>query len=124
MAGTRATRWRDKSYPFALAITPEEQIWFGMLTGGAVGRLDPATGKVTFAQLADDKAAVFSMASDSAGNLWFTEMQAGKLGRVDGKTGQVSEIDVPKALGNPSTLYAVATPATAMSGSPAPGPTR
>jgi virginiamycin B lyase len=48
------------------------------------------------------------MASDGAGNVWFTEMQAGKLGRVDGKTGQLSEIDVPKALGNPSTLYAVA----------------
>jgi virginiamycin B lyase len=98
-----------KSYPFALAITPDNQIWFGMLSGGAVGKLDPATGKVTFARLADDKAAIISMASDDAGNLWFTEMQAGKLGRVDGKTGQVSEIDVPKTLGNPSTLYAVAT---------------
>ncbi|HEY7093585.1 MAG TPA: hypothetical protein VH393_10415, partial [Ktedonobacterales bacterium] len=90
-----------KSYPFALAITPDGQIWFGMLSGGAVGKLDPASGKVTFAQLADDKAAIFSMASDNAGNLWFTEMQAGKLGRVDAKTGQLSEIDVPKALGNP-----------------------
>ena len=98
-----------KSYPFALAITPDNQVWFGMLSGGEVGKLAPATGKVTFAKLADDKAAVFSMASDSDGNLWFTEMQAGKLGRVDGKTGQISEIDVPKALGNPSTLYAVAT---------------
>jgi streptogramin lyase len=98
-----------KSYPFALAITPDGQIWFGMLSGGAVGKLDPASGKVTFAQLADDKAAVFSMASDSTGDIWFTEMQAGKLGQVDGKTGRVSEIDVPKALGNPSTLYAVAT---------------
>jgi virginiamycin B lyase len=104
-----APRDGNKSYPFALAITPDNQIWFGMLSGGAVGKLDPATGKVTFAKLADDKAAVFSMASDGAGNLWFTEMQAGKLGRVDAKTGQVSEIDVPKALGNPSTLYAVAT---------------
>ena len=102
-----APRDGAKSYPFALAITPDGQIWFGMLNG-AVGRLDPATGKVTFVQLADDKAAVFSMASDGAGNVWFTEMQAGKLGRVDGKTGQLSEIDVPKALGNPSTLYAVA----------------
>lgn len=98
-----------KSYPFALALTPDGQVWFGMLSGGAVGRLDAATGKVTFVQLADDKAAVFSMASDDAGNLWFTEMQAWKLGRVDGKTGKVSEIDVPKTLGNPSTLYAVAT---------------
>jgi virginiamycin B lyase len=104
-----APRGGNKSYPFALALTPDNQVWFGMLSGGAVGRLDPASGKVTFAQLADDKAAVFSMASDDAGNIWFTEMQAGKLGRVDAKTGQVSEIDVPKALGNPSTLYAVAT---------------
>jgi virginiamycin B lyase len=104
-----APRDGNKSYPFALAITPDGRVWFGMLSGGAVGKLDPTTGNVTFARLADDKAAVFSMASDSAGNIWFTEMQAGKLGRVDGKTGQVSEIDVPKTLGNPSTLYAVAT---------------
>jgi streptogramin lyase len=97
-----------KSYPFALAITPDGQIWFGMLSGGAVGKVDPASGRVTFARLADDKAAVFSMASDSAGTIWFTEMQTGKLGRVDAKSGQVSEIDVPKALGNPSTLYAIA----------------
>jgi streptogramin lyase len=98
-----------KSLPFALALTPDNQIWFGMLSGGAVGRLDPVSGKVTFARLADDKAAVFSMSSDGAGNLWFTEMQTNKLGRVDGKTGQVSEIEVPTALGNPSTLYAIAT---------------
>jgi virginiamycin B lyase len=104
-----APRDGAKSYPFALAITPDGQVWFGMLSGGAVGRLDPAAGKVTFAQLADDKAAVFSMACDGAGNLWFTEMQTGKLGRIDGKTGQLSEIDVPKTLGNPSTLYAIAT---------------
>ncbi len=98
-----------KSYPYALALTPDGQVWFGMLTGGAVGRLDPATGKVTFARLADSNAAVFSMASDGAGNLWFTQMQTGKIGRVDTKTGQLSEIDVPRALSNPSTLYAVAT---------------
>jgi virginiamycin B lyase len=98
-----------KSYPFALALTPDGHVWFGMLTGGAVGRLDPASGKVTLIRLADDKAAIFSMASDSAGNIWFTEMQTGNLGRVDAKSGQVSAIAVPKALGNPSTLYAVAT---------------
>jgi virginiamycin B lyase len=96
-----------RSYPFALALTPDGQIWFGMLSGGAVGKLDAASGKVTYARLADDKTEIFSMASDSAGNVWFTEMQTGKLGRVDGKSGEVSEIDVPKALGNPSTLYAV-----------------
>jgi virginiamycin B lyase len=35
-------------------------------------------------------------------------MQTGKIGRVDAKTGQLGEIDVPRALGNPATLYAVA----------------
>jgi virginiamycin B lyase len=97
-----------KSYPFAIAVTPNGQVWFGMLTGGAVGKLDPATGKVTLIHLANPKTEIFSMASDAAGNLWVTEMQTGKLGRIDAKSGQASEIDVPTALGNPSTLYAVA----------------
>jgi virginiamycin B lyase len=104
-----ATQDGAKSYPFALALTSDGRVWFGLLTGGAVGKLDPATGTVTLLRLADEKAAVFSMASDGDGNIWFTEMQTGKIGRVDAKSGQLSEIATPRALGDPSTLYAVAT---------------
>jgi virginiamycin B lyase len=93
--------------PWALAVTPTGQVWFGLLSGGAVGRLNPASGQVTLIHLADPQAAVFSMAAGGNGLVYFTELQAGKLGVIETATGKLRELDVPAALGDPTSLYAV-----------------
>jgi virginiamycin B lyase len=86
-------------------VTPTGQIWFGLLSGGAVGHLDPATGHVTLYRLADPQAQVFSMASDTRGHIWFTEIVPGKLGRIDLSTSKITEIPVPVVSGRPASLY-------------------
>jgi len=93
--------------PWALAVTPTGQVWFGLLSGGAVGRLDPASGQVTLLHLADSQAAIFSMAADGYGRVYFTELQAGKLGVIETASGKLRELDVPRVLGDPQSLYAV-----------------
>ncbi len=98
--------------PWALALTPGGQVWFGYLAGGAVGRLDPATGQVTLTHLADSQAAIFSMAADGHGRVYFSELQAGRLGVIETATGKLRALDVPTLLGDPASLYAVATDAT------------
>ncbi|GAC1348714.1 MAG: hypothetical protein NVSMB27_17630 [Ktedonobacteraceae bacterium] len=64
-------------------MRPREQVWFGLLSGGAIGHLDPATGHVALYRLADPQAQVFAMASDANGRFWFTEIVPGKLGMLD-----------------------------------------
>ncbi len=93
--------------PWALAVTPTGQVWFGLLSGGAVGRLDPSSGQVTLMHLADSQAAVFSMAADGHGRVYFTELQAGKLGVIETASGKLREMDVPRVLGDPESLYAI-----------------
>ena len=95
--------------PWALAVTPSGQVWFGLLSGGAVGRLDPASGQVGLIHLADPQAAVFSMAADGHGRVYFTELQAGKLGAIETATGKLRELDVPRVLGDPQSLYGITT---------------
>jgi virginiamycin B lyase len=70
-----------------LAVPLSGQVWFGYLSGGAVGVLDPSTGAVHLHQLASNQAAVYSMNVDARGIVWFTEIEGGKLGRIDALTG-------------------------------------
>jgi len=86
-------------------VTLAGQIWFGDLTGGAIGHLDPATGRVTLYHLSDPQAQVFSVASDARGRIWFTEILPGKLGMIDPTDGRITELSVPTMLGNPAALY-------------------
>jgi virginiamycin B lyase len=97
------------AYPYAIAITPDGAAWYGDLSGGALGKVDPATGRVTPYSAPDPKAQIYSMVVGPDGAVWFTELLADKIGRIDPQSGQVSEITVPATLGNPATLYDVAS---------------
>jgi virginiamycin B lyase len=86
-------------------VTRDTQVWFGYITGGAVGHFDPATGHVTLYHLADANAELFSMAHDARGRIWFSEITLGKLGMVDSTTGRVTELPVPTVAGRSAALY-------------------
>jgi virginiamycin B lyase len=98
----------DHAYPFSLAVTPTS-IWFGYLSGGAIGRLDRATDEIELFPLQSNRAAVYAMAADAVGRIWFTEMQPAILGNVDPKTGKVTEMPVPQDAGDASILYGMET---------------
>ncbi len=86
-------------------MTRSGQVWFGLLSGGTIGHLDPATGRVTLYHLGDPQAQIFSMASDRHGRIWFTEMVPGKLAMFDPATKKMTEIPVPVLSGHPAALY-------------------
>lgn len=94
------------AYPFSLAVTPTN-IWFGYLSGGAIGRLNLATDQMQLIPLAHKQAAIYAMAADTTGRIWFTEMQPAVLGNVDPQTGKVTELAVPATAGDASILYDV-----------------
>ncbi len=48
------------------------------------------------------------MAADGHGRVYFTELQAGKLGVIETASGKLRELEVPRVLGDPESLYAVA----------------
>ena len=97
------------AYPYALAIMPDGTVWYGDLSGGVVGKLDPATGQVTPYSVGDAKAQVYAMTVGPDGAVWFTELLTDTVGRIDTQTGQVTTLKVPVTLGDPATLYSVAT---------------
>ena len=95
------------SYPYSLTITPNGVVWFGDMTGGALGSLDPPPGQITLYALPNPQTQVFSMATDSSGRLWFTEVVPGRLGMLDPTTGTLTELAVPALIGGPPALYAL-----------------
>lgn len=95
------------AYPFGLSITHDGQVWFGTYAGGVVGHLDPTSGHIKLYALADPREQIYAMAEDERGHIWFTELQFGRLGMIDTMTGKVTELNVPRTLGNPEDLHSI-----------------
>lgn len=95
-----------------MTITATGQIWFGYLTGGAVGCFDLRTGHVELYRFSDPQASIFSMASDTRGRIWFTEIAPGKLGMINPASNRVTEFTVPSLAGQPAGLYELAVTRT------------
>jgi streptogramin lyase len=104
---TRDPKTSAPRRPFSLAVTPDGEIWFGLLAGGAVGRLDPATGATTYYPLANPHTTIFAMAPDMRGHVYFTELLDGKLGEINAAARTVTERAIPQTFGAPACLYGV-----------------
>lgn len=91
--------------PFGLTVTPAGQVWFGYLTGGAIGHFDPATNRITLVHLPNQNAQLFSLDADARGQIWFSEMNPGVLGMLDPTSGKVTELPVPNRAGQVAALY-------------------
>lgn len=81
---------------FAIGITVDRDgnPWFG-LGNGAVGTIEPQTGKLKVYPLANPNAGVGSIKFDEDGNLWFPEANAPGLGTVNPRTGREQEFLLP-----------------------------
>lgn len=85
------------SNPYGIAIDGSGKIWFAERRSPyKVGRVDPATGKVTEYELPTKGVVLRRMAADAEGNLWFGEFGGvGKLGMIDYRTGKITEYATP-----------------------------
>ena len=91
--------------PFGLTVTATGQVWFGYLTGGAIGHVDPATKQITLVHLPNQNVQVFSLSADARGQVWFAEMNPGVLGMLNPASGKVTEFPVPDRAGQVAALY-------------------
>jgi streptogramin lyase len=83
--------------PQDLAFDAHGALWFTTLVagdGGAIGRLDPATGAVQLFPTRDPAARwrtrPFSLALTPGGEVWFGLLAGGAVGRLDPATGQAT----------------------------------
>jgi virginiamycin B lyase len=79
------------SRPHDPARAPDGALWYTAQRGNALGRLDPATGKIREFPLKTPESGPHGLVADAAGNIWFTANYAGYIGRLDPKTGAVTE---------------------------------
>lgn len=84
--------------PHDVAPAPDGGVWFTAQAQGALGRLDPATGKVETVPLGEGSAP-HGVIIGPDGAAWVTDGGANAIARVDPKTREVSRFPLPKEHG-------------------------
>ena len=75
-------------------MTPDGMIWWAGMYGSLIGRLDPATGRMTEWKL-DPQATPHSIIDDAQGNIWYTGNGNGTVGMLDPDTGEITVFPMP-----------------------------
>ena len=80
--------------PQALQFDARGLLWFTAASGGRIGRLDPATGRVQTWPVPPPGAGVpsapFSLTVTPDGQVWFGDITGGAVGHLDPATGHVT----------------------------------
>jgi virginiamycin B lyase len=91
--------------PYGIDIAPDGSVWFSRLHTDEIGRLDPATGKITM--IATPFAGPRRLRSDAEGNLWITAFPESAIARYEPRTGTFTRFDLPVAPQGSDTPYAL-----------------
>lgn len=104
---------KEKLYPLPEGARPrriavmESGIWYGDYARGYLGRLDPATGKITEHELPAGKGSLpYAMAHDDKGKIWVVEtgVQPNRLVAFDPKTAKFTDTVATEGEGDPNTV--------------------
>ena len=78
--------------PHGLLVDKQGTVWTTGNGNGTIGRLDPATGKVTEFKTSSTRTGPHTIViSNDGATLWFTMQSADKIGALDVKTGAIRE---------------------------------
>ena len=78
--------------PHGLLVDKQGTVWNTGNGNGTIGRLDPATGKVTEFKTSSTRTGPHTIViSNDGATLWFTMQSADKIGALDVKTGAIRE---------------------------------
>src|SRR5215208_3794957 len=92
--------------PHTVELDPKGTPWYSGNMNGTIGKLDPATGKVTEYKMPDPNAKdPHTMVFNKEGTLFFTLQNSNMVGRLNPKTGEATEWDSPS--GPRSHPYAI-----------------
>lgn len=83
----------DGAKPHGLVVDKQGIVFYTGNGNGTIGRLDPATGKVTEFQTRQSGSGPHTIIQAADGTLWFTEQSGDRIGRLEPATGALREYD-------------------------------
>src|SRR5574342_1019460 len=84
-------RPRSGAFPHDPAVGKDGAVWYTDQANSYIGRLDPATGKVTDYPTPTPASGPHGIVVAPDGGVWYTANFTARLGRLDPATGQVRE---------------------------------
>ena len=94
---------RDQAFPHDPAVGADGIVWYTDQQNSFIGRLDPATGKITDYATPTPASGPHGIVVAPDGGVWYTANRIGKLGRLDPKTGRIEEYALPAGARDPHT---------------------
>lgn len=91
--------------PYGIDITPDGSVWFARLHTDEIGRIDPASGKITMVKT--PFAGPRRLRSDAEGNLWIGAFAESAIARYEPGSGRFTRFDLPVLPKGSETPYAL-----------------
>jgi streptogramin lyase len=93
-------------FPHDITVDTDHNVWWAEFQGRHIGRLEPATGRMTRFPIDPNKKVVDEVGNvgnprghtprpDSQGNIWFTVIRGNKIGKWDRKTEKITLWEIP-----------------------------
>jgi len=79
--------------PHGLLVDKQGVVFYTGNVNGTIGRLDPATGKITEFRTRQSGSGPHTLIQAGDGTIWFTEQSADRIGRLDPATGEIREYE-------------------------------
>ena len=81
------------THPHGLIVDRQGIVYYTGNGNGTIGRLDPATGKITEYQTRQSGSGPHTLIQAADGTIWFTEQSGDRIGSLDPRTGAIKEYD-------------------------------
>src|SRR5256714_12196229 len=94
---------RPRAFPHAPAVGADGIVWSTDQANSYIGRLDPATGKVTDYATPTPLSGPHGIVVAPDGGVWYTGNFTSRLGRLDPATGAIQEFPPPAGGRHPDT---------------------
>ncbi len=94
---------RENAFPHDPAVGRDGIVWYTDQRNSYIGRLDPATGKITDLPTPTPASGPHGIVVAPDGGVWYTAQGASKLGRVDPATNRIKEYALPAGARDPHT---------------------
>lgn len=80
--------------PRGMIVARDGKVFFGAAGSGAIGELDPSTGRVKVYKTPSSNSNPYTLVFDAQGDIWFTERSTGRLGKLERSSGKITEYQV------------------------------
>ena len=88
----------------SLVLDDRGYVWFSMISGDMLGRLDSGTGEIRLARSPMRNVGVYSVELDSQGTPWYSMFRTNRLVRVDPETMNITTYTAPSPDARPRRI--------------------